>query len=79
MSTRRKFGAAPITEVLFTALTWLGALLMFAPIAWMILMSFKTEQDAVSYPPSSSSPRRWSTTARSSAATSWPSPPSRCW
>ena len=34
-----------------TVLTWAGTLIMFAPIAWMILTSFKTEQDAVSYPP----------------------------
>jgi polyol transport system permease protein len=32
-------------------LTWIGALVMFAPIAWMVLTSFKSEQDAVSYPP----------------------------
>lgn len=38
-------------DTLLTALTWLGALSMFAPIAWMVLTSFKTEQDAVSYPP----------------------------
>lgn len=38
-------------DPLFTALTWLGALVMFAPIAWMVLTSFKTEQDAVSSPP----------------------------
>jgi len=36
---------------LFTTLTWLGTAIMFAPIAWMVLTSFKTEQDAVSYPP----------------------------
>lgn len=42
---------ASATDATFTALTWAGALLMFAPIAWMILTSFKTEQDAVSTPP----------------------------
>lgn len=36
----------------FSALTWLGTLVMFAPVAWMILTSFKSEQDAVSDPPS---------------------------
>lgn len=39
------------TDVILSLLTWFGALVMFAPIAWMILTSFKTEQDAVSYPP----------------------------
>lgn len=42
---------ASVTDILLTALTWAGALVMFAPIGWMILTSFKTEQDAVSYPP----------------------------
>ena len=32
-------------------IAWIGALVMFAPIAWMVLTSFKSEQDAVSYPP----------------------------
>jgi sorbitol/mannitol transport system permease protein len=40
-----------LTDVALTILTWFGTLIMFAPIAWMILTSFKTEQDAVSYPP----------------------------
>jgi sorbitol/mannitol transport system permease protein len=40
-----------VLNALLTALTWLGALAMFAPIAWMVLTSFKTEQDAVSSPP----------------------------
>jgi len=35
----------------FTLLTWAGVLLLFSPIVWMVLTSFKTEQDAVSYPP----------------------------
>jgi sorbitol/mannitol transport system permease protein len=39
------------TDVILGVLTWVGALVMFVPIAWMILTSFKTEQDAVSYPP----------------------------
>jgi sorbitol/mannitol transport system permease protein len=38
-------------DAALSALTWLGALAMFAPIAWMVLTSFKTEQDAVSSPP----------------------------
>jgi len=39
-------------DAVLSALTWLGALAMFAPVAWMVTTSFKTEQDAVSYPPS---------------------------
>lgn len=46
--TRRRASAV---DYLLTTLTWLGVFIMFAPIAWMILTSFKTEQDAVSYPP----------------------------
>lgn len=38
-------------DVLITVFTWIGALAMFAPIAWMVLTSFKSEQDAVSSPP----------------------------
>jgi sorbitol/mannitol transport system permease protein len=34
-----------------TLATWIGGLLMFAPVAWMVLTSFKTEQQAVSEPP----------------------------
>jgi sorbitol/mannitol transport system permease protein len=41
----------PIGSYLLTVVVWIGALLMFAPIAWMVLTSFKSEQDAVSYPP----------------------------
>lgn len=38
-------------DLALTIITWFGALIMFAPIAWMVLTSFKTEQDAVSFPP----------------------------
>lgn len=38
-------------DPVLTLLTWFGALVMIAPIVWMVLTSFKTEQDAVSYPP----------------------------
>jgi sorbitol/mannitol transport system permease protein len=34
------------------SLAWLSAFLMFFPIAWMVLASFKTEVEAVSTPPS---------------------------
>jgi sorbitol/mannitol transport system permease protein len=36
---------------LYTTLTWLGGLVMFAPIAWMVLTSFKTEETAIATPP----------------------------
>ena len=47
MSQRHSAAADPA----LTLVTWIGALVMFAPIAWMVLTSFKSEQDAVSYPP----------------------------
>lgn len=34
-----------------TAATWFGGLVLFAPVFWMVLTSFKTEQDAVADPP----------------------------
>lgn len=37
---------------LVTALGWVAALIMFFPIAWMFLTSFKTEVEAVRTPPS---------------------------
>jgi sorbitol/mannitol transport system permease protein len=37
---------------LVTALGWLAALVVFFPIAWMLLTSFKTEVEAVRTPPS---------------------------
>jgi sorbitol/mannitol transport system permease protein len=43
-ATRRK--------AIMTAVAWLVALLVFFPIAWMFLTSFKTEIEAVSTPPS---------------------------
>jgi sorbitol/mannitol transport system permease protein len=44
-------GRQSAVEHALTVVVWIGALIMFAPIAWMVLTSFKTEQDAVSYPP----------------------------
>ena len=32
-------------------LTWLGGLVMAAPVAWMVLTGFKTEEQAVTFPP----------------------------
>ncbi|HET6609323.1 MAG TPA: carbohydrate ABC transporter permease [Rhodopila sp.] len=34
-----------------TAATWIGGLILFAPVFWMVLTSFKSEQDAVADPP----------------------------
>lgn len=39
-------------KVAFTALAWLIALLIFFPILWTFLTSFKTEGEAVASPPS---------------------------
>lgn len=44
--TRRR-----ITGSLLTTLTFIGALLMFFPVLWMILGSFKTEGQAYTLPP----------------------------
>jgi len=43
VSTRRKIG--------FTVAAWVVALLIFFPVLWMILTSFKTEASAVASPP----------------------------
>lgn len=37
---------------LLTGFTWVAALVFFAPVAWMVLTSFKQESDAASSPPS---------------------------
>ena len=46
MSLNRKFGGH-----LLSALTLLLAFLMFFPILWMVMTSFKTEAMAISFPP----------------------------
>ena len=38
----------PLQRLLATVFGWLVALLLFFPIAWMVLTSFKSERDAVS-------------------------------
>jgi sorbitol/mannitol transport system permease protein len=38
-------------NVCAAVLTWIGGLILFAPVFWMVLTSFKTEQDAVADPP----------------------------
>lgn len=45
LRTRRR------SDALFTALGWGAALAMFSPVAWMVLTSFKTEEDAIAIPP----------------------------
>lgn len=40
-----------LASALLTLLTWAGTLLMFAPVAWMLLTSFKSENDAIAFPP----------------------------
>ena len=45
MSTRAK--VQPVAGTL----AWLAALLMFFPIFWMVLASFKTEVGAIATPP----------------------------
>ena len=44
VSTRKKWS--------FTVLAWIVALILFFPILWTILTSFKTEGDAILFPPS---------------------------
>jgi len=43
---------SPQTRIALTVLGWGVALVMFFPIAWMLLTAFKTEVEAVSSPPS---------------------------
>lgn len=47
LSSKRK-----LTSIAFGSLAWLVALMLFFPIFWMLLTSFKTEIDAFSTPPS---------------------------
>jgi len=42
--------------VALTVLTWVIALLFFAPVAWMVLTSLHSEQDAATNPPSLGAP-----------------------
>ncbi len=65
VSTRRKIG--------MTVLAWGVGLLIFFPILWTVLTSFKTELDAISIPPkfcSSTGRRRTTRRSRSSGTTS---------
>lgn len=43
---RKKIGASALTT-----LTWMVALIFFAPVLWMVLTAFKQESDAASSPP----------------------------
>ena len=40
--------ATPLQRLLATVFGWVVALLLFFPIAWMVLTSFKSERDAIS-------------------------------
>lgn len=42
---------SPLTRYSLNILTYLLALIIFFPILWMVLTSFKTEGDAFAYPP----------------------------
>jgi len=44
--------AAAWHKIIFTAVGWLIAFALFFPIFWTILTSFKTEVEAIAYPPS---------------------------
>lgn len=44
-------GSPTAHRILVTTLGWVAAFLLFFPILWMVLTSFKTEIDAVSTPP----------------------------
>lgn len=39
------------TGIITGILAWLTSLAMFFPVAWMVLASFKTEEDAIAVPP----------------------------
>lgn len=39
------------SDLFFSTFAWVASLAMFAPVAWMVLTSFKTEQDAIALPP----------------------------
>ncbi|GHA17838.1 mannitol ABC transporter permease [Devosia pacifica] len=41
----------PQTKIAFTVLAWLVGLILFFPILWAILTSFKTESEAIASPP----------------------------
>ena len=42
----------PLGYISFSVFAWIVGLLIFFPIFWMVLTSFKTELEAVSIPPS---------------------------
>jgi sorbitol/mannitol transport system permease protein len=44
--------ASTSRKVTVTAVAWIVALIIFFPILWTILTSFKTEGDAIAFPPS---------------------------
>jgi sorbitol/mannitol transport system permease protein len=49
-SSERGVGERRSTDVLFGIVAWLAALVFFFPVFWMVISSFKTEQDANTSP-----------------------------
>jgi sorbitol/mannitol transport system permease protein len=41
----------PVLKSLLTSLTWLISLIFFFPVFWMLLISFRAEKDAGTFPP----------------------------
>jgi len=48
---RRLFGRAAIFNHAWSVFAWLVAIILFFPVLWMVLTSFKTEGSAYTYPP----------------------------
>lgn len=68
-----------LRNALLGLLCWGIALLLFFPIFWMLLTSFKSEIDAFATPPQFIFQPTWRTTCTStSAATTSPTPGTRC-
>jgi sorbitol/mannitol transport system permease protein len=51
MPRRKRSRLARLSGPALTLATWVGTLLFFSPIALMAMTSFKTELDAIAYPP----------------------------
>jgi sorbitol/mannitol transport system permease protein len=39
------------TRIGFTVLAWVVALILFSPILWVLVTAFKSEAEAIAYPP----------------------------
>jgi sorbitol/mannitol transport system permease protein len=55
-AAKRRTGPSRTAGAAYAVLAWLVALLFFAPIAWMVLTSFHSEQDAATNPPNVTAP-----------------------